>query len=266
MSCICPFHNDSRASLFVNFELNAAHCFGCEFSGRATKLVSDFTGWSERVARGNWQSVFQFVGRKSHQIFERPKADYLLQRGFTQKTIEDWDIIYDAERAKICIPAKRRNGSLAGMIYRTVLEEASPKYWFSKGFKVSRHLFGAYKLEPFPPEKIILVEGSLDCIKAHQEGAKNVVALLGWEISKAKLELLKLVSNGVVLCLDTDATGRAATKTTGEKLTNNGFDVSVGGSLRNKDFAASSGEEIHNAIEHSIPYLSWKLQERTEDE
>lgn len=51
--CICPFHNDSAPSLFLNDERNIFHCFGCGEKGDIItlygKLKEVFPNGRERI-------------------------------------------------------------------------------------------------------------------------------------------------------------------------------------------------------------------------
>ena len=60
-------------------------------------------------------------------------------------------------------------------------------------------------------QPIIIVEGYMDAITAHQHGYDNVVASLGTSITKQHLSQLKKVSKKIIQALDPDQAGQNAT-------------------------------------------------------
>jgi DNA primase len=58
---------------------------------------------------------------------------------------------------------------------------------------------------------VVIVEGYMDAIQAHQRGATNVVAQMGTALTEAQLKLIAPLANQIVLALDADTAGNAAT-------------------------------------------------------
>jgi DNA primase len=56
----------------------------------------------------------------------------------------------------------------------------------------------------------IVVEGFFDCLRVHQAGYPNVVALMGVSLSEVQEQLLLARFSKLVLMLDGDETGRRA--------------------------------------------------------
>ena len=74
---------------------------------------------------------------------------------------------------------------------------------------------------------VIVCEGVMDVIAYYKAGKYNVVATLGTACTKKQIELLKSLSNNVVLSYDGDKAGQAANMKIGELLLEQGFNVSV---------------------------------------
>ena len=74
---------------------------------------------------------------------------------------------------------------------------------------------------------VIVCEGVMDVIAYHKAGKDNVVATLGTACTSKQIELLKSLSNSVVLSYDGDKAGQAANMKIGEILLDNGFNVLV---------------------------------------
>src|SRR5207245_10754770 len=59
--------------------------------------------------------------------------------------------------------------------------------------------------------QVVVVEGYMDAAMAHQHGYRNVVATLGTAVTDRHLRLLRRHVDEIVLALDADAAGHAAT-------------------------------------------------------
>lgn len=74
---------------------------------------------------------------------------------------------------------------------------------------------------------VIVVEGVMDVIAYHRAGVYNVIATLGTACSKRQLELLKSLSNNLVLGYDGDNPGISANLKLGEAALKEGMNVQV---------------------------------------
>ena len=63
-----------------------------------------------------------------------------------------------------------------------------------------------------------MVEGFFDCLRVHQSGYRNVVALLGVSLSEAQEKLLLERFQKLVLMLDGDEAGRRASQQLAARL------------------------------------------------
>jgi DNA primase len=60
-------------------------------------------------------------------------------------------------------------------------------------------------------DEVVIVEGYMDAIAAHQFGHPNVVAAMGTALTESQVGLIRRLSKRVVLALDADAAGQMAT-------------------------------------------------------
>jgi len=74
---------------------------------------------------------------------------------------------------------------------------------------------------------VFVCEGVMDVIAFYRAEKENVVATLGTACTKNQIELLKSLSNKIVLAYDGDNAGQNANLKLGETLLENGFDVHV---------------------------------------
>jgi len=122
---------------------------------------------------------------------------------------------YDRFRNRIIFPIRNIRGEVIGFGGRA-LGDAQPKYLNTPEtplFKKSEVLYGLDLARDAirSANRVIIVEGYVDVITAHQYGFRNVVAPLGTALSKAHINQLKRLTDQVYLALDADAAGQKAT-------------------------------------------------------
>lgn len=150
--------------------------------------------------------------------------DFLLEKGWSLdeqlaaglvKRHEERNSIYDAFRGRVMIPIRDRQSRVIGFGGR-LLGDGQPKYLNTAEtplFHKSQVIFGldlardAIRRE----DKVVIVEGYMDVIAAHQHGFANVVACMGTSLTSEQLQQLHRFTNNFVLALDADAAGQQAT-------------------------------------------------------
>lgn len=152
--------------------------------------------------------------------------EFLNAQGFSPKEIE-WAGLsiprergsgsYDRFRHRIMFPIQDVHGTVVGFGGRRLEEsaEAGAKYINSPQTLVydkSKIIFGLSEAKHAIREqkRVVLVEGYLDVLTAHQAGFRNVVAVSGTALTQAQVDLLKRFTTTLVLAFDTDAAGLEA--------------------------------------------------------
>lgn len=141
---------------------------------------------------------------------------YLRKRGIKPETAKHFGIGYFHGRGsmedRLVIPIHNEVGELVAYAGRAVDDEVEPKYKVPAGFRKSLVLFNYHRAKPSADRGVVIVvEGFFDCMKVHQAGFPNVVALMGSELYDRQEELLVESSDRVVLMLDADEAGQSAT-------------------------------------------------------
>lgn len=148
--------------------------------------------------------------------------EHLVRKGFSFAHLELAGLAMSTEhgrrdrfRARVIFPIRDRAGEVIGFGART-LGDAQPKYlnspqtpFFDKG----SNLYGL-DLARGPIRQAgaaVIVEGYMDVVVPHQEGFRNVVASLGTALTDRQIELLKRYTRTIILSLDADVAGQAAT-------------------------------------------------------
>ncbi len=128
----------------------------------------------------------------------------------------------DLFRGRLMFPIRDGEGRLAGFGGRA-LDDSTPKYLNtprSPIFDKGRILYALHLAKEAAREQgIVIVEGYMDAIAAHQAGFANVVASMGTALTQQQVSLVRRTlgrtdsgeAAGVVLALDPDAAGQEAT-------------------------------------------------------
>ena len=143
----------------------------------------------------------------------------VIEAGLIKKTDSGWSDVF---RNRLTVEIRNKSGEIIGFGGRRLNDnEKSPKYLNTKETEVfvkSSVLYGidlAYK-SILDKSQIIIVEGYMDVIAAHQKGYKNVVACMGTSINPKQLQYIYNIFTHndyeIILCLDSDDAGVEATR------------------------------------------------------
>jgi DNA primase len=148
---------------------------------------------------------------------------YLNQRGVDPALAAEAGLLSEREsggyrdrfRNRLLFPIRTREGRVVGFGGRG-LGDAIPKYLNSPQsviFDKSTLLFGLDLAQDSirRDDQVVIVEGYMDAIAAHQFGYPNVVAAMGTAVTEQQIGLVKRWSRNIVLALDADAAGQGAT-------------------------------------------------------
>jgi DNA primase len=158
-------------------------------------------------------------------------SSYLLTQGYTEHELVSGGLarereseageghgrgIYDYFRNRLIFPIRDARGRVIGFGGR-ILGEGQPKYLNSPQTLLFEKNNVLYALdmarEAIKQEKqVIIVEGYVDAVIAHQYGTKQTVACIGSAITAKHIQQLKKLTRQVTLALDPDAAGEAATE------------------------------------------------------
>jgi DNA primase len=140
---------------------------------------------------------------------------YLEQRGVHPSTAARFGVGYYAGagflRHRIVFPIHNSDGDLIAYAGRSI-DGSEPRYLFPPGFRKSQVIFNLHRAVERSAGCAILVEGFFDCLRVHQAGSGDVVALMGTSLSEAQEHLLLERFQQLVLMLDGDKAGRRASQ------------------------------------------------------
>ena len=249
--CPLPTHGSQRSgqSFSVDTAKNVWACHSASCSklrqGRVGGNVLDLVAWLEGCSIQNAALRLQerwWGGRASdHQLLASKGSlrsnppplprlrfslrlhghPYLEERGVRPCTSTWFGIGYYPGSGflhhRVVFPIHDSEGQLVGYAGRS-LDGGEPRYLFPPGFRKSQVVFNLHRAVREAAGCAIVVEGFFDCLRIHQAGYHNVVALMGVTLSEVQEQLLLARFPKLVLMLDGDEAGRRASQQLAERL------------------------------------------------
>lgn len=254
---VCPFHNDLNPSMIVNLDNGTFFCFGCNVSGDAFRFVElmnpklntlqimlklfdilkshkvekiDFSKRRKVKKQNNelYDIAYDYYNNLSKINWLTSKDPdvikcrlYMKKRGFSAKTLNKCKAKITYNNQYPIIFPMMDNDKFMGWVCRTTNKETEKrrKYLYNEGFTRRNTLVGKYD----DSETVFIVEGYMDRLKFIQFEVTNVVAILGWKMSKEQEDKLKALGyKHVISALDNDKCGEKGTeylKTIFDKVT-----------------------------------------------
>jgi DNA primase len=149
--------------------------------------------------------------------------NYLLNKGYTEKELTEVGLIIDKEegvsydrfRNRLMFPICDIRGRVTGFGAR-VVDDSLPKYINSPQTAIydkGSILYGVDKAKAAVRKKnlVIIVEGYMDVLTAHQHDWQNVVGSMGTSLTEKQVGGIKRLTNNITLALDADLAGEEAT-------------------------------------------------------
>jgi DNA primase len=254
--CPLPTHSSeqSRESFAVHTGKNVWACQSASCrkarQGRVGGNILDLVAWLEQCSireaalrlQSGWgapttRAADQLVSKRRNVDCRQPELPilpfslrlrdwhpYLEQRGINRQTAALFGAGYYAGegflRGRIVFPIHNPEGGLIAYAGRS-LDGSEPRYLFPAGFRKSAVIFNLHRAVgtmASAARRAFVVEGFFDCLKVHQAGHGNVVALMGASLSEIQVELLKQHFRELVLMLDGDEAGRRASRVIAAQL------------------------------------------------
>ncbi len=196
----------------------------------------------------SWDGLIRYVhGKKKYSLADMSDAGLIILRNGAPNNSTTARDYYDRFRSRIIFPLTDHRGRVVGFSGRVLNpEEKTAKYINSPEtslYHKSELLFGfsQHYRALREAQSAIIAEGEFDVLSSAQAHVRNIVAIKGSALTKEHLERLQRVVNTIVLSLDADKAGVAATK--------RAIDVARGFDLRIKvlstvDLAGKDPDEI----------------------
>ena len=236
----CPFHAEQEASMFINPSKGVFHCFGsCGGKGSISSLFYNmdkkhYKGWLYQLSMITYlpltsEPKSDTIKREEMDIDALPYCDsampYLMERHISSFTIERFNLRYHKGYDSIVIPLYKHDGeTLMGYVRRNM---TGTRYVNSPELEVDTTIFPLPFIDTEFANKVVLVEGLFDAIRAHQEGYPNVVTAFGGELTNHQIRELGKLTTNVVVAPDKDKQGKWIANKNIKKLQSYGFSIEL---------------------------------------
>lgn len=199
--------NDLAATFFSHVLARSSH------GEEGRRIVASRQVSAEMVERfglgfapESWDALINFLSSRG------VTGDEAAEAGLVQK--RDSGGHYDRFRNRLMFPIRDRDGHTVGFGGRAV-GDGIPKYLNSPQTPIFDKSELVYALDLArdairTADEVVIVEGYMDAIAAHQFGFQNVVASMGTALTEAQVGLIKRAGKRIVLALDADAAGQMA--------------------------------------------------------
>lgn len=207
--------------------------------------------------------------------FDKSVTKLLIQKGYKEKDLVDIGIsnkndygYQDLFLNRVMFPLWNIEGKIVGYSGRIYNTSDTAKYINTKEtviFKKGLNLYNYHraKNEVRMSGSVIIMEGFMDVIRAYSVGIKNVVATMGTALTVEQANLIKKLSNNVILCFDGDKAGNKATYACGNELLKIGISpkvVRLESNLDPDEYIIKFGsKKFKDKLNNCISFLDFKL-------
>ena len=181
---------------------------------------------------------------------------------------------HDIYNDRIMFPLYDILGQVVGFSGRIYKDNGQNKYLNTKEteiFKKGEMLYHYHiaREECRLKKYVIVMEGFMDVIRASTVGIKNTVALMGTALTKEQINLIKRLSNNIVICLDGDDPGVKAALSVGEAFLNEGLEVKIVSLPKEDDpdtyILHNGGDKFLGLVENALNYSDFKMNSLRSD-
>ena len=184
-------------------------------AGRAGRAYLEARGVDKQTAEkfmlglstDSWDGLMSYLLMHDFNMADAVQAG-LVTQGENGNT---WDFF----RGRLMFPISDRRGNITGFGARA-LDDSTPKYINTSSTPIFDKRGTLYGLDLAMEsirrgQTVVIVEGYMDAIAAHQHGYDNVVASMGTALTEQQVSQLRSLADRFILALDPDSAGQAAT-------------------------------------------------------
>lgn len=175
-------------------------------------------------AVNSWDAATSLILRRNVEPKQMEKAGLIARRSFDNQ-------YFDRFRNRIIFPIFNMRGQTVAFAGRTLGSE-KPKYLntpesaiFHKGSVLYGYHLARQSIRKM--NQVILLEGYVDVIRAHQAGVTNSVASMGTALTENQASVLTRMADTIIICYDSDQAGIEASFRAAGMLQGNGKIVKI---------------------------------------
>ncbi|MBO5300314.1 MAG: DNA primase [Clostridia bacterium] len=206
----------------------------------------------------SWDSLIKHMQSKGYS------RDDLKASGLVSTTERG---MFDRFRNRVMFPIIDYRNNVIGFGGRALADDPAKYLNTSENivFRKGENLYALNHARTNKLGSLILVEGYMDVISLHQAGFNAAVATLGTALTPNQARLMKRYTDKVIICYDSDAAGKNATRRAIEILKNVDIDVKVvtvtGGKDPDEFIKAHGADKFRELLDGSSNDVEYKLGE-----
>ena len=198
-------------------------------------------------------------------LIQKFKPEDVLKSGLIGKNDYGY---YDLFYERIMFPLYDLDGNPVAYSGRIYNREHNSKYFNTREteiFKKGELLYNYHRAKDDArrKNKVIIMEGFMDVIRAYTVGIKNVVATMGTAVTDIQAKLIKRMAKEVILCFDGDEAGAKATMACSNELIKIGVTpkvVRLEDDLDPDEYIQKYGKDsFQRKIDNPISVMDFKL-------
>lgn len=254
-----------------------------EKRGLTEKTIKD---WRIGFVADDWRTLYDYLAARKFSESEIEQAGLIKRKENSQS---GQDNFYDRFRGRIMFPIRDSVGRVVGFTGR-ILPENETRIVAGQSVEAAKYLnspetavfnkssllygFDLAKIAIRKMDYSVIVEGQMDLLMCHQAGFENSVATSGTALTPEHLQLLKRISNRVIMAFDADKAGFNAATKAWQLALSLGMEVKIAEFKEGKDPAdvissLDGREKFKTALKESMHiidfYLSKILAEKLDD-
>ncbi|MBI5620676.1 DNA primase [Candidatus Gottesmanbacteria bacterium] len=242
--------------------------------GVTDKTIKSFAlGYSAN----SWDGLLKYLIKKGFDGETLEKAGLVVQKynqpsSHNSKFIIPHSSFYDRFRGRVMFTLKDHRGNVVGFSGRLLDPEAKEAKYINTSetlvYSKSNVLYGmdVTKAAIQQEGEAVVMEGEFDVISSFQVGVGNVVAIKGSALTEGHVNLLRRFAERIILALDSDPAGDAASRRGIEIADRAGLDVRVVRMPSGKDPDEAARENpglLKKAIKAAEPVYDYFLASAT---
>ena len=165
----------------------------------------------------SWDFVVKLLQKRGFSLSLMEKAGLIIQK-------ENSDSYFDRFRNRIMFPIQNSKGETIAFAGRSIEKEDQPKYLNSPEtelFNKSNVLYNFFRAKSFikKQQQAILFEGFADVISADKAELYNGIATMGTSLTEQHVQLIRRMTDTIIICYDSDFAGTEAAYRAANMLT-----------------------------------------------
>ena len=211
-----------------------------------------------------WRNILNFLAGKGFNLKDILNSGLIIQK---EPNIWEAGNFYDRFRGRIMFPILNPAGKAVGYSARVEPggDESQAKYINTPETEIYHKgniLYGIdkAKMEAKNKDWILLVEGNMDVIAAHQAGIKNTVAVSGTALTSEQLSIIKRYTSNIRMFFDMDEAGQKAAVRSAQIAFDKELNVAIVAAENAKDAAdmvKENQEEFLAAVNQAAPAMEY---------